>query len=565
MKPCIMSLAYLIEPANTVRGMFEFARKNGIDGIDFCQTHTLDVSLAEIKKMCADYGVKAVCHTVFNDVNAPGMTQDKWMDNTKDIIEKLIPDVLKELDPHSVYIPAKEMEKTMEEMEGSFSGVGIQFNIREDTIRVISVINGGPAEQAGMRAGDCIVSVDDSVFVGDKINNDLVLKTLRGPKHSKVKVGIARRGTEEILPFTLVRDDIPLTSVDASYKIGENIAYIKVGSFSRTTYDEFLNKMVKLKQVDHCDRLILDLRSNPGGLMGAALAILNEFLPKNRLMLYVEGKSYPREESYSDGRGSFKDMPVVILMDEWSASASEIVAGSIQDNDRGYIVGRRSYGKGLVQQQIPFKDKSAVRLTVAHYYVPSGRSIQKPYTKGDFEDYELDIVRRWERGEFGSLDSIHLDDSLCFETRGGRRVYGGGGILPDYFVPLDTTSNQNDWFVDVANKNLIYNFAASYVDAHRAALLQQKTVAELKSYLQAQDIFTQFVRYTREKGVKSTASQTREVQKEVQLQLNAYIARNTMGEDIFWELLQEDDKTLLKAIELIQTMDNNVADDKAAE
>lgn len=485
--------------------------------------------------------------------------------DTKEIIEKLIPDVLKELDPHSVYIPAKEMEKTMEEMEGSFSGVGIQFNIREDTIRVISVINGGPAEQAGMRAGDCIVSVDDSVFVGDKINNDLVLKTLRGPKHSKVKVGIARRGTEEILPFTLVRDDIPLTSVDASYKIGENIAYIKVGSFSRTTYDEFLNKMVKLKQVDHCDRLILDLRSNPGGLMGSALAILNEFLPKNRLMLYVEGKSYPREESYSDGRGSFKDMPVVILMDEWSASASEIVAGSIQDNDRGYIVGRRSYGKGLVQQQIPFKDKSAVRLTVAHYYVPSGRSIQKPYTKGDFEDYELDIVRRWERGEFGSLDSIHLDDSLCFETRGGRRVYGGGGILPDYFVPLDTTSNQNDWFVDVANKNLIYNFAASYVDAHRAALLQQKTVAELKSYLQAQDIFTQFVRYTREKGVKSTVRQTREVQKEVQLQLNAYIARNTMGEDIFWELLQEEDKTLLKAIELIQTMDNNVADDKAAE
>ncbi|MBO5835993.1 MAG: S41 family peptidase [Bacteroidales bacterium] len=485
--------------------------------------------------------------------------------DTKEIIEKLIPDVLKELDPHSVYIPAKEMEKTMEEMEGSFSGVGIQFNIREDTIRVISVINGGPAEQAGMRAGDCIVSVDDSVFVGDKINNDLVLKTLRGPKHSKVKVGIARRGTEEILPFTLIRDDIPLTSVDASYKIGENIAYIKVGSFSRTTYDEFLNKMVKLKQVDHCDRLILDLRSNPGGLMGAALAILNEFLPKNRLMLYVEGKSYPREESYSDGRGSFKDMPVVILMDEWSASASEIVAGSIQDNDRGYIVGRRSYGKGLVQQQIPFKDKSAVRLTVAHYYVPSGRSIQKPYTKGDFEDYELDIVRRWERGEFGSLDSIHLDDSLCFETRGGRRVYGGGGILPDYFVPLDTTSNQNDWFVDVANKNLIYNFAASYVDAHRAALMQQKTVAELKSYLQAQDIFTQFVRYTREKGVKSTVRQTNEVRKEVQLQLNAYIARNTMGEDIFWELLQEDDKTLLKAIELIQTMDNNVADDKAAE
>lgn len=482
--------------------------------------------------------------------------------DTEEIVEKLIPDMLKELDPHSVYIPAKEMEKTMEEMEGSFSGVGIQFNIREDTIRVISVITGGPAEQAGMRAGDCIVTVDDSLFVGDKINNDIVLRTLRGEKHSKVNVGIVRRGTEGIIPFTLTRDDIPLNSVDASYKIGENIAYIKIGNFSRTTYDEFLNKMAKLRLQDKCDRLILDLRSNPGGLMGSALALLNEFLPKNRLMLYVEGKSYPRQESFSDGRGSFKDMPIVVLMDEWSASASEIVAGSIQDNDRGYIVGRRSYGKGLVQQQIPFKDKSAVRLTVAHYYIPSGRSIQKPYTKGDFDDYELDIVHRWERGEFGSLDSIHVDDSLCFETFGGRKVYGGGGILPDYFVPLDTTSNQNDWFVDVANKNLIYNFAASYVDAHRNEMASLKTVAALKAHLQAEDIFSQFVAYSREKGVSSTARQVREVKNEVQLQLNAYIARNTMGEDIFWELLQEDDDTLLKAIELIQTMDNNVADDE---
>lgn len=482
--------------------------------------------------------------------------------DTEEIVEKLIPDMLKELDPHSVYIPAKEMEKTMEEMEGSFSGVGIQFNIREDTIRVISVITGGPAEQAGMRAGDCIVTVDDSLFVGDKINNDIVLRTLRGEKHSKVNVGIVRRGTEGIIPFTLTRDDIPLNSVDASYKIGENIAYIKIGNFSRTTYDEFLNKMAKLRLQDKCDRLILDLRSNPGGLMGSALALLNEFLPKNRLMLYVEGKSYPRQESFSDGRGSFKDMPIVVLMDEWSASASEIVAGSIQDNDRGYIVGRRSYGKGLVQQQIPFKDKSAVRLTVAHYYIPSGRSIQKPYTKGDFDDYELDIVHRWERGEFGSLDSIHVDDSLCFETFGGRKVYGGGGILPDYFVPLDTTSNQNDWFVDVANKNLIYNFAASYVDAHRNEMASLKTVAALKDHLQAEDIFSQFVAYSREKGVSSTARQVREVKNEVQLQLNAYIARNTMGEDIFWELLQEDDDTLLKAIELIQTMDNNVADDE---
>ncbi len=481
--------------------------------------------------------------------------------DTKEIVEKLIPDVLEELDPHSVYIPATEMEKTMEEMDGSFTGVGIQFNIREDSVRVVAIVNGGPAEHAGLRAGDCIVMVDDSVFTGEKINNDLVLKTLRGPKNSKVKLGVVRRGTEGVLPFTLTRNDIPVNSITASYKIGQDIAYIKIDNFSRTTYEEFLNKMTFFSQREGCNRLILDLRGNPGGLMGSALSILNEFLPKNRLMLYVEGRSYPREESYSDGRGAFRQVPLVVLMDEWSASASEIVAGSIQDNDRGYIVGRRSYGKGLVQQQIPFKDGSAVRLTVAHYYIPSGRNIQKPYTKGNFVDYEMDIVHRWERGEFGSLDSIHVADSLRFSTYGGRTVYGGGGIMPDYFVPVDTLVNQNDWLVQITNKNLIYLFASSWVDARRERLEQLKDADALRNQMKLENVYNQFVAYSQAKGVASTAAQRNEVKEEVKLRLDAYVVRHVLGEDAFWEILQEDDNTLLKAVELIATMDNNVADD----
>jgi len=393
------------------------------------------------------------------------LISSKYVDdiNEKELIEGLIPKVLLELDPHSVYITAEEMERANEDIEGSFSGVGIQFNIREDTIRVIAVITGGPAEQAGLRAGDMIVSINDSSFVGPSITNENVMKTLRGEKNTKVKVGIRRRNAPQELSYNLTRDDIPVNSIDASYKIGENIAYIKLGKFTRSTYNEFLSVISKMQAQDNCDRVILDLRGNPGGLMGPALAILNEFLPRNSLMLYVEGKAYKREESFSDGRGSCQNTPIIVLMDEWAASSSEIVAGAIQDNDRGYIVGRRSYGKGLVQQQIPFRDGSAVRLTVAHYYVPSGRNIQKPFEKGDFKDYEMDLINRYLRGEFDSRDSIRLSDSLVYKTKGGRPVYGGGGIMPDFFVPLDTTGG-SEWYNTVFNQIFPYNFAASYAD-----------------------------------------------------------------------------------------------------
>ena len=475
----------------------------------------------------------------------------------KAIIEHLIPQVLSELDPHSSYIPAKEMEKTNEEIEGSFSGVGIQFNIREDTIRVIAVVNGGPAEKAGMKAGDCIVTVEDSAFVGKGINNDLVMKTLRGKKNTKIKVGVKRQGTQDILDYVLTRDDIPVNSVDASYKIGDNIAYIKIGNFSRTTYNEFLNIVNHKRTQEGCDRLIIDLRSNPGGLMGAALGILNELLPKNRLMLYVEGKSYPREESRSDGKGSFQQMPVVVLTDEWSASASEIVAGALQDNDRAYIVGRRTYGKGLVQQQIPFKDGSAVRLTVAHYYIPSGRNIQKPYTKGHFDDYEKDLSNRYERGEFGSLDSIQVNDSLRFETRSGRIVYGGGGIIPDYFVPIDTTA-VTPWFATVINRNLVYLYAANYADRHRSTLSQCKTSDELRRQLDRQPIAADFVAYAQSKGVKGRPKDIETDKEDLLIQIYAYIARNILGDDQFWEIAQEKDQTLLKAVELIKDLGTEV-------
>lgn len=468
----------------------------------------------------------------------------------KTLIEKLIPITLEELDPHSVYLTAEDLAKANEDIEGSFSGVGIQFNIREDTVRVVAIVNGGPAERAGLKAGDRIISIDDSSFVGEKINNDLVLKTLRGEKQSKVNVGVLRYGTDDILHYSLIRDDIPVNSVDASYRIGDNIAYIKIGNFSKTTYNEFLTIVNRLKKEENCDRLIIDLRGNPGGLMGSALAILNELLPRHRLMLYVEGKSYPREDSYSDGRGAFMDMPVIVLMDEWSASASEILAGAIQDNDRGYIVGRRSYGKGLVQQQIPFKDGSAVRLTVAHYYIPSGRCVQKPYEKGDFEDYEMDLVNRYQRGEFSSADSIHMNDSLIFQTANGRTVYGGGGIMPDYFVALDTTQ-ASQWYTDVYNKNLVYLFSAGYADTHRETLNTFKNSESLTEYLEKQNLMEAFVQYATSKGVAYDRNGVEDSRKEVTTQIFAYIARNIINENAFWEMLQKDDETLLKAISLM--------------
>jgi carboxyl-terminal processing protease len=487
-----------------------------------------------------------------NKINAlMSLIDTKYVDSVdqKKLIEDVLPQILGELDPHSVYISAEERAAANEQIEGSFSGIGVQFNIQEDTIRVVSVVAGGPSQKAGLQSGDKIVKINGKPFVGASVSNDMVLKVLRGQKGTAVKVTVLRSKIHKMITFTVIRDDIPLYSVDARYRIGKEIGYIKIGSFGRNAHTEFIQAMAYLKK-ERCSKFIIDLRGNTGGLMEPALEIANEFLPANRLILYTQGKSYPREDVYSNGKGSFQGSPLVILVDEWSASSSEILAGAIQDNDRGYIVGRRSFGKGLVQNEIPFRDGSAVRLTIARFYIPSGRCIQKPYTKGSDENYQMDIMNRYLKGEFDSKDSIHVNKKLRYETVGGRTVYGGGGILPDFFVPLDTSGVTN-WYNKAANKGLIYGYAFAYTDAHRDSLKLYRTANKLSFFLDDQDLITPFIDYAAERGVLGRPSFIQVSFPLVFTQIKAYIARNTLGEDAFWKILQENDVTLTKAVEVI--------------
>jgi len=479
------------------------------------------------------------------------LIDSKYVDSVdhKKIVEDLMPKILGELDPHSVYISAEERISANEQIEGSFSGIGVQFNIQDDTVRIASVVNGGPSARAGLQAGDKIVKINGKSFIGKLITNELVLKTLRGDKGTKVKVSIRRSNTNKILTYTIIRGDIPLYSVEARYKIGREIGYIKIGNFGRLAHTEFLQAMALL-QKQRCTKFIIDLRGNPGGLMEPALNIANEFLPKNRLILYTQGKAYPREDVYSNGKGSFLNNPVVVLVDEWSASSSEILAGAIQDNDRGYVVGRRSFGKGLVQNEIPFRDGSAVRLTIARFYIPSGRCIQKPYKNGEDSDYQMDIMNRYLKGEFDSKDSIRLSDSLRFETAGGRTVYGGGGIIPDYFVPLDT-AGVTAWYNQVVNKGLVRAYAYSYTDVHRDSLKLFNTPNKLSFYLDDLDLMPAFVDYAAIRNVRGRPAFIEKSYPMVLTQLKAFIARNMLGEDAFWKILQEDDITLTKAVEII--------------
>jgi len=482
------------------------------------------------------------------------LIDSKYVDSVdqKKLVEDLMPKILGELDPHSVYISAEERVAANEQIEGSFSGIGVQFIIQNDTVCAVSIVTGGPSERAGLRPGDRIVSIDNKSFVGKSITNDLVLKTLRGNKGTTVKIGIHRLNSNKIWVYNVIRDDIPLYSVDARYKIGKDIGYVKIGNFGRQAHAEFLKAMVYL-QKQNCNKFIIDLRGNPGGLMESALDIANEFLPKGRLILYTQGKAYPREDSYSNGKGSFQNNPLVILTDEWSASSSEILAGAIQDNDRGYVIGLRSYGKGLVQNEIPFRDGSAVRLTIARFYIPSGRCIQKPYVKGQDENYEMDIMNRYLKGEFTSKDKIHVVDSLRFKTAGGRIVYGGGGIIPDYFVPLDTVG-ATVWYNQVVNSGLVNAFAFAYTDAHREVLKTFKDVNKLSAYLDKQNLVSTFVEYAARKNIIGQPFIIEKSYPLVQNQIEAYIERNILSEDAFWMSYQKKDVTLLKAVEVISGM-----------
>lgn len=467
---------------------------------------------------------------------------------TEELTEKIIPLVLEELDPHSTYVPKDEVEMANDDLEGSFSGIGVQFNIQNDTIMVVDVISGGPSEKVGILPGDRIIEVNDSSFVGKDINNNKVLKTLRGKKDTKVNVGIKRSSSKETLYFTITRGDIPVNSVDIAYPITPKIGYIKVSRFGANTYNEFVTELTKLRKMG-CEEFMIDLRYNSGGYLHAAIKMINEFLEKGELIVYTEGRSYPREDAIANGKGMFKDIKVCVLINEWSASASEIFAGAIQDQDRGIIIGRRSFGKGLVQQQMPLLDGSEVRLTIAHYYTPSGRSIQKPYEGGNLEEYEKDILNRYEHGEFFSSDSIVASDSIKYYTKNGRVVYGGGGIMPDYFVPQDTTSH-TPYYTEAQNKGYIYSFAFQYSDKNRSTLKKFKDYNELCDYLDKENINLQFYKYAESKGLTSeTAGQT-ECADEINNILKAYICRNIIGDKAFYPILNSRDETIIKALEV---------------
>ena len=498
-----------------------------------------------------------IINTSSNKLNALlRIIDDQYVDtvNMGELVEEAMPQILSELDPHSSYIPAKDLEAVNADLKGSFSGIGIQFTIQNDTIHVNSVIQGGPSEKVGLMAGDRIVEVDDSAFVGKIVTNSEAMKRLKGEKGSKVKLGVYRPGEKDLLHFTVIRGNIPVKSIDAAYMINEKVGYIKVNKFGETTYPELLIALAKLNQ-KNCEGLIVDLRGNTGGYMAAAIQMVNEFLPNNRLIVYTQGRKSPREDYNSNGTGSNQKMPLVVLVDEGSASASEIFAGAIQDNDRGTIVGRRSFGKGLVQQPIEFSDGSAIRLTIARYYTPSGRCIQKPYEKGKESEYELDLLTRYEHGEFFSADSIKQDETEVYHTRLGRPVYGGGGIMPDIFVPQDTTG-MTSYFRMAANRGLIIRYTFDYTDQNRSTLQKYDTPEKMEAYLKGQNLLNKFAAWAEKKGLKRRNNLMMKSRRLFEMSLYGNIIYNMLGMEAYVEYLNESDKTVLKAVEILEKGDS---------
>ena len=488
-----------------------------------------------------------------NKINAIlDIIDEQYVDtvNMNQLIEGAIPKIFSELDPHSVYISAEDASMVNEELEGSFSGIGVSFNMQTDTILIISVISGGPAEKAGLQPFDRIITINDSIYTGKKTSQEKVIKTLRGAKNSTVRLGVKRNNEPDLLYFDVTRGDVPVHTVDAAYAVDNGIGYIKVSKFARTTYNEFITAIAKLKQAG-CESFIIDLRNNTGGYMDAANNMINEFMPEGRLIVYTEGKSFPRADVYANGTGTCKENPIVVLTDEISASASEIFSGAIQDNDRGLIIGRRTYGKGLVQTQIAMSDGSALRLTIARYYTPSGRCIQKSYELGKNEEYDQDIYNRYMHGEFDSADSIKVDDNLKFQTSIGRTVYGGGGIMPDIFIPRDT-SGITSYYTNVVNSNVLYLFALDYSDKQHDQLASFKNWKELYAYLLQQPILEQFVEFAASKGIKKRPTLINISGKLIENQLHAYIVRNFFDDEGFYPIFLKDDVTLKRAVEVMK-------------
>lgn len=494
-----------------------------------------------------------IINTSSNKLNALlHIIDEQYVDtvNMFDLVEEAMPQILAELDPHSSYIPAKDLEAVNSDLKGSFSGIGVQFTIQDDTIHINSVIPGGPSEKVGLLAGDRIVEVDDSSFVGKIVTNEEAMRRLKGEKGSKVKLGIYRPGEKEILHFTIVRGDIPVKSIDAAYMINDKFGYVKVNKFGETTYPELLVALAKLAQ-SNCKGMIIDLRGNTGGYMAAAIQMVNEFLPNNKLIVYTEGRKSPREDYTSNGTGSSQTMPLIVLVDEGSASASEIFAGAIQDNDRGTIIGRRSFGKGLVQQPIEFSDGSAIRLTIARYYTPSGRCIQKPYEKGNDTEYEMDIITRYEHGEFFSADSIKQNIKEIYHTSLGRTVYGGGGIMPDIFVPQDTTG-MTSYYRMAATRGLIVRYTLEYTDKNRNKLQEYDTPEKMEAYLKKQNLLEKFAEYAESKGLKRRNILMYKSKKLFEESLYGNIIYNMLGMEAYIAYSNQTDKTVQKALEVLE-------------
>ena len=466
------------------------------------------------------------------------------------ITDDVMMEFVKRLDPHSAYIPKEDLEMVNSELSASFSGIGVQFSIQNDTVQVVAVISGGPCEGMGILAGDKIVMVNDSNFTGKTISNEKVMHALRGPKGTEVKISVMRSGSDEVYDFTITRGDIPVHSVDAKFIIeekGQKIGFVRVNRFGENTYDEFIAALASLKG-QGATAYIVDLRENSGGYMDQAIKMANEFLSKGDLIVYSEGRAYPRYEARSNGSGRFQRDSLVVLIDNFSASASEIFAGAMQDNDRATIIGRRSFGKGLVQQQIPFADGSAVRLTVARYYTPSGRSIQKPYKMGEGEDYAMDLINRFEHGEFYSADSIQIADSTVYYTKKGRIVRGGGGIMPDVFVGRDT-SLYTPYFNIVVNRAYTYQFAYQYTDRHRKELSQYEDWQSLEKHLLNANWVPEFVAFAKEKGVEPSYEQLAKSKPLLVRLVNAYIVRNILNDEGFFPLYERDDEITKIAVE----------------
>lgn len=494
-----------------------------------------------------------IINTSSNKLNALlHIIDEQYVDTVSmsNLVEEAMPQILSELDPHSSYIPAKDLEAVNSDLKGSFSGIGIQFTIQDDTIHVNNVIQGGPSEKVGLMAGDRIVEVDDSSFVGKIVTNSEAMKRLKGEKGSKVKLGIYRPGEKELLYFTVIRGDIPVKSIDAAYMINEKFGYVKINKFGETTYPELLVALAQLSQAN-CQGMIIDLRGNTGGYMAAAIQMVNEFLPNNKLIVYTEGRKSPRENYTSNGTGSSQNMPLIVLVDEGSASASEIFAGAIQDNDRGTIIGRRSFGKGLVQQPIEFSDGSAIRLTIARYYTPSGRCIQKPYEKGNGAKYEMDIITRYEHGEFFSADSIKQNIKEVYHTSLGRIVYGGGGIMPDIFVPQDTTG-MTSYFRMAATRGLIIRYTLEYTDKNRNKLKEYETPEKLEAYLRTQNLLEKFARYAEKKGLKRRNILMYKSKKLFEESIYGNIIYNVLGIEAYIAYSNLTDSTVQKALEVLE-------------